>query len=116
MASHETSVGQYEDEDRVHALRRRRDQREQGSRTGRCGWITSFLGIRVRILRDLEPIPGRSSESENSDETLPTEVVLSTNARRISTHDRCIRSGSETKPCSCHSSPVNDLLRLPRMG
>ena len=30
-------------EDIVHALWRHRGKREQGSRTGRCGWITSFL-------------------------------------------------------------------------
>ena len=32
-----------EDEDIVHASWRHGDPREQGSRTGRCGWITSFL-------------------------------------------------------------------------
>jgi hypothetical protein len=30
-------------EDIVHALWRHGDKREQGSRIGRCGWITSFL-------------------------------------------------------------------------
>jgi HD superfamily phosphohydrolase YqeK len=31
-----------EDEDIVHALWRHGEHHEQGSRTGRCGWITSF--------------------------------------------------------------------------
>jgi len=31
-----------EDEDIVHAPWRQGGLREQGSRTGRCGWITSF--------------------------------------------------------------------------
>jgi hypothetical protein len=44
-----TSKGEYlgdilkSNEDIVHALWRHRDKREQGSRIGRCGWITSFL-------------------------------------------------------------------------
>ena len=45
MASTEAGANQCKGEDIVHASRRRGDQREQGSRTGRCGWITSFLGI-----------------------------------------------------------------------
>jgi hypothetical protein len=38
----ETGTTELEDEDIVHALWRHGDHREQGSRTGRCGWITSF--------------------------------------------------------------------------
>jgi hypothetical protein len=33
-----------EDEDIVHAPWRHGEPREQGSRSGSCGWITSFLG------------------------------------------------------------------------
>ena len=33
-----------QDEEIVHASWRHGDQREQGSRSGSCGWITSFLG------------------------------------------------------------------------
>ncbi len=40
-SEHKTSIEQ--DEDIVHALWRHRELHEQGSRTGRCGWITSFL-------------------------------------------------------------------------
>ena len=45
-----------EDEDIVHALRRRRGLREQGSRTGRCGWITSFLGMIALTVRRVVPV------------------------------------------------------------
>ncbi len=47
LAPEEASVTRGEtrdqDEDIVRAPWRHGDQREQGSRTGRCGWITSFL-------------------------------------------------------------------------
>ena len=42
-SSKETSADRSQDEDIVHASWRHGDSREQGSRTGRCGWITSFL-------------------------------------------------------------------------
>ena len=34
------------DEDIVHTRRNTLEQYEQGIRTGRCGWITSFLGVK----------------------------------------------------------------------
>jgi hypothetical protein len=37
-------VSSNEDEDIVHAPWRHGGLREQGSRSGSCGWITSFLG------------------------------------------------------------------------
>ena len=43
MASTEAGADQSKGEDIVHASWRHGGQREQGSRTGRCGWITSFL-------------------------------------------------------------------------
>jgi hypothetical protein len=39
----EPARGRAQDEDIVHAPWRHGEPREQGSRTGRCGWITSFL-------------------------------------------------------------------------
>ncbi len=47
LASEEANAprpsGRDQDEDIVHAPWRHGEPREQGSRTGRCGWITSFL-------------------------------------------------------------------------
>ena len=43
MASHKRLIFTERNEDIVHALWRHRDIHEQGSRIGRCGWITSFL-------------------------------------------------------------------------
>ena len=40
-----------EDEDIVHASWRHGEPREQGSRSGSCGWITSFLGSTLRVPR-----------------------------------------------------------------
>jgi hypothetical protein len=50
-----------QDEDIVHAPWRHGESREQGSRTGRCGWITSFLGNPELLLRRLSsPFDGRA--------------------------------------------------------
>jgi hypothetical protein len=38
---------EHQDEEIVHAPWRHGDLREQGSRSGSCGWITSFLGSTV---------------------------------------------------------------------
>ena len=38
-----TRADRNQDEDIVHAPWRHGEPHEQGSRTGRCGWITSFL-------------------------------------------------------------------------
>ncbi len=43
LASKKAPADRYQDEDIVHASWRHGEPREQGSRTGRCGWITSFL-------------------------------------------------------------------------
>jgi hypothetical protein len=43
LASKKASANGSQDEDIVHAPWRHGEPREQGSRTGRCGWITSFL-------------------------------------------------------------------------
>src|SRR5207245_9233870 len=85
-----------EDEDMVHAPRRRGDQREQGSRTGRCGWITSFLGIRDRVLRDLDPIPGRSSDPEKPD--VPSFNGSGSMKYAEGPCSHVTRSGDETRP------------------
>jgi hypothetical protein len=43
VASKKAPADRDQDEDIVHAPWRHGEPREQGSRTGRCGWITSFL-------------------------------------------------------------------------
>ena len=41
-------------EDIVHALWRHRELHEQGSRIGRCGWITSFLRSQICLMANLQ--------------------------------------------------------------
>ena len=82
MASTEASADQRKGEDIVHASRRRGDQREQGSRTGRCGWITSFLGIHTigSFGISIHCVHPRSMRRTSKLDVfaLPTEVVRKT--------------------------------------
>src|SRR5207245_5491052 len=98
MASTEASADQSKGEDIVHASRRRGDKREQGSRTGRCGWITSFLGNLERTLRGLAQALSRSIvEPSKVRRLLPSTEVIRINTRRDRAHTEP-QSGDETRP------------------